>query len=193
MYICTYGLPEFDDYVEHHGVKGMHWGVRRYQNYDGSYTQRGLQRYRKSEANYNSAKSDYQNAKANYKSGRASKQDVKDAKNNLKVAKRKLDSSYDNLKRDNLADQGKKLYKSGKTITDNKARTAAIGTVTGVAATAAGLYFNHKGSSIATKYGTLKLSQVAPTAIAAGGAAVAGIFKLKDNYEAKRLRAYYAH
>lgn len=35
----------------HYGIKGMKWGVRRYQNYDGSYTQRGLARFRKSEKN----------------------------------------------------------------------------------------------------------------------------------------------
>lgn len=26
----------------HHGIKGMKWGIRRYQNYDGSYTKAGL-------------------------------------------------------------------------------------------------------------------------------------------------------
>lgn len=37
--------PSSQECLVHHGVKGMRWGVRRYQNYDGSYTQRGLERY----------------------------------------------------------------------------------------------------------------------------------------------------
>lgn len=34
-----------DDYVVHHGVLGQKWGVRRYQNYDGSLTPAGRERY----------------------------------------------------------------------------------------------------------------------------------------------------
>ena len=42
------------EYLMHYGVKGMKWGVRRYQNYDGSYTRKGLERYRKAESDYES-------------------------------------------------------------------------------------------------------------------------------------------
>lgn len=36
---------EPEDYIEHHGIMGMKWGVRRYQNEDGSYTEAGRKRY----------------------------------------------------------------------------------------------------------------------------------------------------
>lgn len=32
------------DYLVHHGIKGQKWGVRRYQNEDGSYTEAGKKR-----------------------------------------------------------------------------------------------------------------------------------------------------
>lgn len=35
------------DYLEHHGIKGQKWGIRRYQNSDGSYTDAGRKRYSK--------------------------------------------------------------------------------------------------------------------------------------------------
>lgn len=44
------------DVLARYGVKGMKWGVRRYQNYDGTYTKRGLERYQKAEKEYESSK-----------------------------------------------------------------------------------------------------------------------------------------
>ena len=38
-----------EDYLAHHGVKGMKWGVRRYQNPDGSLTNAGKRRVVKQE------------------------------------------------------------------------------------------------------------------------------------------------
>lgn len=35
----------YDDYLEHHGIKGQRWGIRRYQNPDGSLTEAGKKRY----------------------------------------------------------------------------------------------------------------------------------------------------
>lgn len=36
-----------DNYLAHYGVMGMKWGVRRYQNKDGSYTPKGRKRRQK--------------------------------------------------------------------------------------------------------------------------------------------------
>lgn len=37
---------EHPDYLQHHGIIGQHWGVRRFQNPDGSWTTEGLKRRR---------------------------------------------------------------------------------------------------------------------------------------------------
>lgn len=40
-------------YLAHHGIKGQKWGVRRYQNADGTYTEEGKKRYFDSDGNLN--------------------------------------------------------------------------------------------------------------------------------------------
>lgn len=41
------GVPYDSSYLEHHGILGMKWGIRRYQNKDGTLTEAGKQRYQK--------------------------------------------------------------------------------------------------------------------------------------------------
>lgn len=43
-----------DNELYHYGVKGMKWGVRRFQNKDGSYTRAGRKRYSKHSINLKS-------------------------------------------------------------------------------------------------------------------------------------------
>ena len=44
-----YDKTDAEDFIEHHGVHGMHWGVRRFQNPDGSLTAEG-KRHRAAQA-----------------------------------------------------------------------------------------------------------------------------------------------
>lgn len=36
----------YKSYIAHYGIKGMHWGIRRYQNSDGALTNAGKIRYK---------------------------------------------------------------------------------------------------------------------------------------------------
>ena len=103
-----YAVVRNDIYLEHHGIKGQKWGVRRFQNEDGSLTSAGRDRY----ANFHSsvrghtvkrvskAEAKYARAKEKYDQG------LKDKKNGLVMAYRgaryrsrgsKLLDAYDQL------------------------------------------------------------------------------------------------
>lgn len=63
-------LYQYPDYLMHHGVKGMRWGYRRYQNEDGSLTLAGKKRLK-----YNEAKKTKDSAEIKF-----AKREFKDAK-----------------------------------------------------------------------------------------------------------------
>lgn len=44
-YAAIQELDDEDDIIEHHGILGMKWGIRRYQNPDGSLTELGKKHY----------------------------------------------------------------------------------------------------------------------------------------------------
>lgn len=45
--------PYYENFLAHHGVKGQKWGVRRYQNLDGTLTAKGKGHYLKKLNNWN--------------------------------------------------------------------------------------------------------------------------------------------
>lgn len=168
-------------YIAHHGILGQKWGIRRYQNYDGSYTQAGVKRYKESKANYDKKRSELKSLKE----AGSSKQSIKMAKADTKKAKAKMNKDYKHLKADMMADKGKFRYQMGQTITN---RTQTLNDISKASAmTAAGSQFLSRAGIIDQKmssYITLGSAAVS------GGAFIAGRIAEKGN---KELRAYYTH
>ena len=108
--------------LRHHGIKGQKWGVRRFQNADGSLTSAGRKRYGDGEGNYNygkdsgdrkvvrvgkgSSTEDYQNAIKRTKAAGESVENIRKFNNDVKRIK---DPAME-----------KRIRKSTETMTDKE-------------------------------------------------------------------------
>ena len=166
----------------HYGIPGMKWGVRRYQNFDGSYTKAGLKRLQNSQDILNEREQTYKNIRRDKSKSKYEKQY---AKAKVKEAKRQVKKDYKHLALDKKADEGKLLYAQGKRIRSNYQATQALAKAAAIITI---------GSQYAAQYGYIdsKTATYASSA-AIGLTVVSGMKSLIDEIPNNKLRAYYGH
>lgn len=117
-----------EEVLAHHGVKGMHWGIRRYQNPDGSLTAAGRKRVEKSdrrkvrEARFESKAIDKERNFTERKLRKAEKKynKIKDSSKDTK-RNRKIEAEYDVAKKldEKVAKKQSEQYKKAISLTND--------------------------------------------------------------------------
>lgn len=159
-----------ETYLMHYGIKGMKWGVRRYEDASGHLTDAGKRRYA------------VQDARKYYKINRLqrAKESTRDPNKSERLSRRirRVQTRSDRKH----ADLSKEDINTGRQIVaKNRRNMAALGTAAKAAATAAGAY---------ALYQNPKTRALAPVALAAGGAVTFGSAKKLPYYtmEARRYK-----
>lgn len=159
-----------NNYLAHHGIRGMKWGVRRFEDASGHLTPAGKRRYA------------VQDARKYYKINRLqrAKENTKDADKRERLTKRlrRVQTRSDRKHADLTS---KDLNIGRQIVAKNRRNWAAVNTAAKTAATAAGAY---------ALYQNPKTRALAPLAVAAGGAATFGSAKKLPYYtmEARRYK-----
>ena len=172
----------YETELYHYGIKGQKWGVRRYQNYDGSYTKAGMKRYNTAMDKYDKKLSEYKDAKKSGVKGDA----LKLRKAKVKEAKREVKKHYKHLKLDKQADKGKILYASGKRITFDNTVSSTLAKIGSLSLTAA--VYNKQTNQLGNENVTKALAAIGGVSLAASG-----IKRAVDYAPQNQLRAYYSH
>lgn len=150
-------MISYEDELYHHGIKGMRWGVRRFQNDDGSLTAAGEKRYGSEGADSKKYKRDRSLIKASNNKKNKRQEYLKNYKGVQKhIQKKAFNAGYHKSK--------------GKIIANTILKSAAIA---GLAAGAMGLAYAKSESEAGYRAASQAITEVGGLAIS--GTAAVGI------------------
>lgn len=189
-------VVSYSDELYHHGIKGQKWGIRRYQNEDGTYTKSGRKRYGLDlDLNDKSLKNI-----SKIRTGEARRRlDV--AKNNnetnsTRIAdlQGRLRSAKRNERNVKQIDKGSKLAAKGQTILGNKRKQYYVTAGAAFAGAALKSYMNQRAASLIKEgrytqnHEAFKNLTLLSVGALLGAAEIGTAYKVaKDN---KAIRAY---
>jgi len=177
-YIAGYPIT---DELYHHGIKGQKWGIRRYQNPDGSLTAAGRARYGTIE-NFNNAQA-YKNAKKEYskaydKAYSKNLGSFSPVKAHREASIKRWGDVYDKAV---AAENARKKYRESKASVQNmpevKARNEKIRKALIVGGSVA--------AAAAVSYGAYKFAQANPEMISAGKERIRQLLSGNKNVKVK--------
>lgn len=102
-----------DRNLYHHGIKGQRWGVRRYQNKDGSLTPEGRRKYRNIAGNYDYPRIKYAQIKAGRQYTKSSlrvSELEKKGKSKIKIAAAYLKNKLDEFNSNKALDKEREVF-----------------------------------------------------------------------------------
>ena len=154
-----------DEYLQHYGILGQKWGLRRYQNPDGSLTDAGRKRYAKDEAVRKAEREAAGSGSLNVKNSSHAARAYKAAKSEAERVRDNPSSDYDKFVKDTVRTKENKVsafraskadFKANKTTGQKVANFLLNGPI------GAGVYNNMRASgySVAISEGTVMVSKM---------------------------------
>lgn len=185
------------NYLCHHGIPGMKWGIRRWQNEDGSYTKAGQKRYGMNldlndKSRVNIAKIRLGESRRRYD---VAKRNNETNTYRLAELKGRERSAKRMVKRMKKVDKGAKLESKGQTILGNKVRVGYAAVAAYMATESMRLFLNKRLKDLGAegRY-TPKHAEVAKmihTASLLGAGALVAAYNAKKSRDNAAIRSYY--